>query len=111
MKNENYNPEKLAMVAMQIILKAGDGRIAIEEALTAAKNKDFEAADNKIAEAKECNRLAHIAQTEVISAETSGEVSIQPTLLFIHAQDTMMNVDTEIRLIEEMVSILRMKGD
>lgn len=103
----DYIDEKeneLVEVAMQIILHAGDARIKTEEALKKAKVFDYEGANASLLDARECLRLAHVAQTEVIQNETRGK-SYEPCLLFNHAQDTLMTIMSEEKLAQEIVEM------
>lgn len=95
---------ELVEVAMQIILHAGDARIKTEDALAKAKAFDYESAKTSLDEAKECLRLAHVAQTEVIQNETRGKC-YEPCLLFSHAQDTLMTIMSEEKLAQEIVEL------
>ena len=90
---------ELISVAMQIILHAGDARVRVTEGLQEAKRFDFE-------EAEKAFVLAHKAQTEIIQNEASGE-SYEFSLLFAHAQDTLMTIHSELRMAKEMVDILK----
>lgn len=101
---------ELMNVAMQIILHAGDARIKTEEAIEKAKLFDFESAEMTLKEAKECLRLAHIAQTQVIQNETSGKV-YESCLLFTHAQDTLMTIMSEEKLATELISMFKILND
>ena len=65
--------KELVQVAMQIILHAGDARNYATEALKAAKQFDFETADEKMKQANDCIILAHKAQTTTVQSEMSGE--------------------------------------
>lgn len=100
--------DELVETAMQIILLAGDGRNHMTSALKKAKEGNFEEAEELVAASRECIRQAHSAQTSLISKEASGKVRIQPTLIFNHAQDTLMTIITEINLSIEMIDILKM---
>lgn len=95
---------ELVEVAMQIILHAGDARIKTEEALSKAKTFDYEGAKASLTDAKECLRLAHVAQTQVIQNETRGK-TYEPCLLFSHAQDTLMTIMSEEKLAQEIVEL------
>lgn len=95
---------ELVGVAMQIILHAGDARIKTEEALAKCKLFDYEGAKTTLADARECLRLAHLAQTEVIQDETRGKC-YEPCLLFSHAQDTLMTIMSEEKLAQEIVEL------
>lgn len=96
---------ELITVAMEIILKSGDSRIKIYEALKCAKSFDFKSAYSLIDQAKEDITLAHKAQTNLIQEEAGGK-SYKPSLLFTHAQDTLMTIHSELRLAIEMIDIL-----
>lgn len=100
--------EELVEPAMKIILLAGDGRNHIKNALKKAKEGNFEEAEELVSISRECIRQAHDVQTILISKEASGKVRIQPTLIFNHAQDTLMTIISEITLSIEMIDILRM---
>lgn len=96
----------LLSVAMQIILHAGDSRIKITEALEKAKQFDFTGALSCIEEAEKEITLAHKSQTEIIQNEAGGQ-SYQYSLLFAHAQDTLMTIHSELRMAKEMIDILQ----
>lgn len=101
---------KLVSVAMQIILHAGDARIKLTEALQEAKCFAFANADSLMQEAEEAITLAHKAQTDIIQDEASGG-HYEFSLLFAHAQDTLMTVNSELRMAVEMISILKIIND
>ena len=98
---------QLVPVAMQIIMHAGDARIKITEALNAAKKWEFQKAYQEMKEAKREITLAHNSQTEIIQNEASG-ISYGFSLLFAHAQDTLMTINSEVRMAEEMIDILKL---
>lgn len=99
---EVLQDNELVQVAMKIILHAGDARLKIEEALQNGKDLKFDYAKESMAEANECIRLAHLAQTEVIQNETRGK-TYEPSLLFNHAQDTLMTVMSERNMAKSML--------
>ena len=96
--------KKLAEVSMQIILQAGDARKSIQDALDAIKIENLELAKSYIKQAHEFVRLAHGCQTEIIQDEARGNKR-EPSLLFNHAQDTIMTVMSELSLAEQLISI------
>ena len=49
---------------------------------------------------------AHNAQTSVIQSQVSGE-NVEYSLLFIHAQDTLMTITTELRMTKKMMPIFQ----
>ncbi len=93
-------------VAMVVILNAGDGRACIEEALASCAELDFEAAERHLSEAEAKILLAHNAQTETIQAQAAGE-DVEYSLLFTHAQDTLMTVSAELHLAQKTMPVFR----
>lgn len=98
--------ERLVEVSMSIIMNAGDARVACKEALEAAANADFEEAEKKIKEAQEKITAAHVAQTDEIQGEVRGEKK-EYCLLFAHAQDTMMTINSEINMTKQLLKVFK----
>lgn len=99
--------EELIQVAMQIIMHAGDARLRIAEALEYAKKFEFDSADEKMQESMAEITEAHRAQTEVIQHEAGGD-TYPHSLIFAHAQDTIMTINSEVRMAKEMIDILKL---
>lgn len=97
--------DKVVQVAMQIVIEAGDARNAVGKALDCAAKFDFAGAKEYMEEAGSHISQAHNAQTEMIQSEIAGTENIQPSLLFNHAQDTLMTVMSEIHLSEKMIQV------
>ena len=74
---EENEKRDINMVAMEVIMNAGDGR-------------------------------------DKIQSQVSGE-SMEYSLLFVHAQDTVMTITTELRMTQKLLPIVKMllnkKGD
>jgi len=102
MNFEEENP--LVEVAMQIIIHAGDSREKASQALKHAKEGNYEQAHACIGEAKELIIKAHHEQTDVVQSEAAGK-HYDINLLFIHAQDTLMTIKSEVKLAAEMVEM------
>ena len=98
--------EQTVQAAMSIILNAGDARVACKEALDAISDFDFETAEAKLKVSHEKITAAHKVQTDAIQGETRGEES-EYSLLFAHAQDTLMTIMSEINMSTEMIDILK----
>lgn len=96
--------ERLVEVSMAIIMDAGDARAACKEALDAAAAADYEKAQEKLKEAHEKIAAAHAKQTDEIQGEVRGEKR-EYSLLFAHAQDTMMTVNSEINIAKQLLKI------
>ena len=96
---EENEKRDINMVAMEVIMNAGDGRDKIDEALAAMAEGKLDEVDKLLEEAEALIVKAHNAQTEVIQSQVSGE-SMEYSLLFVHAQDTVMTITTELRMTE-----------
>ena len=106
---EENEKRDINMVAMEVIMNAGDGRDKIDEA-----EGKLDEVDMLLEEAEALIVKAHNAQTEVIQSQVSGE-SMEYSLLFVHAQDTVMTITTELRMTQKLLPIVKMllnkKGD
>ena len=107
---EENEKRDINMVAMEVIMNAGDGRDKIDEALAAMAEGKLDEVDKLLEEAEALIN----AQTEVIQSQVSGE-SMEYSLLFVHAQDTVMTITTELRMTQKLLPIVKMllnkKGD
>ena len=90
---------EITQIAMQIILHAGDARTQLEKALG-------EAEDQLMEEARDNIILAHNSQTALIQEEARGNHH-EFSMLFTHAQDTMMTIQCELRIAQHIIKILR----
>ena len=102
--------EKMASIAMQIVIHAGDARNRIMDALDHAAEGLYDQAEDKLKEAREELRQAHIFQTEVVQSEAGGK-KYEYSLLFTHAQDTVMTICTEMNLAKKIISMYRKLDD
>ena len=102
--------EKMASIAMQIVIHAGDARNLIMEALDHAAEGLYDQAEDKLKEAREALRQAHCFQTEVVQSEAGGK-KYEYSLLFTHAQDTVMTICTEMNLAKKIISMYRKLDD
>lgn len=93
-------------VAMEVILNAGDGKMCIEHAFDSMAAFDFDAVEQHLKEAEEKVLKAHVAQTETIQRQAAGE-DVEYSLLFTHAQDTLMTVSAELHAVQRMVPVVR----
>ncbi|WP_449768901.1 PTS lactose/cellobiose transporter subunit IIA [Halobacillus shinanisalinarum] len=93
-------------IIFQLISHGGNARSSAMEAIHSARETHFRSAEESIGEARKELREAHRVQTEVIQAEARGEKK-DISLLFIHAQDHLMNAMTITDLAEEIIKIHR----
>jgi len=101
-ENNNEEKEKIATIAMQIVIAAGDARNYIMEAMDDVGENDYDKANEKLEKAKDKLRQAHIYQTEVVQSEAAG-TKYEYSLLFTHAQDTVMTICTELNLAKKII--------
>ena len=95
---ENNMDDELDQVsaeAMQIIMSAGDARVSCNDALKAIAEGSVETAKELIKKAEGQIAEAHHVQTDAIQGSIGGETQTY-SLLFAHAQDTLMTVYSEI---------------
>lgn len=92
--------------AMSIIMHAGDARVACKKALNAIEEADFETAEVHIKEASKEIAEAHKIQTDAVQGEIRGEEA-EYSLLFAHAQDTLMTIYSEINMTKQMMKIFK----
>ncbi len=98
--------EKVVQVAMQVILHAGNARNLIRNSGNLIVDNKLDGVEEMLAEAKKEIILAHKAQTELLQNEAKGN-KIEMSILFSHAQDTLMTTDSECFIIETLYKTLR----
>lgn len=99
--------EQLNSAAMQIVLHAGDCRNLLNEAINdLLDDKSEEEVKDKITQAKKEITKAHVIQTDMIQSSINEE-ELQTTLLFTHAQDTLMTINSEVNLVQSMIRLYR----
>ena len=87
--------------AMQIIMFSGDARVTMQEAIEELKRDDMDQFKESLDDANKLIVQAHTAQTQVIQKliEINDEVY---SILFSHAQDTVMTVKSEYEMLTKM---------
>lgn len=98
--------EATVQSAMMIILNAGDARVACKKALDAIAAFNYEEAEEHLKVCHEKITAAHKIQTDAIQGETRGEES-EYSLLFAHAQDTLMTIYSEINIAKQLLKIFK----
>ena len=96
-----YSNEELNTTAMQIILHAGNGRTILNSIFDQLDGD----AESLLKEAKKEITEANKLQTEVLQ-RTIHEENFASTLLFSHAQDTLMSIYSEYHT---TVNLLKLK--
>ncbi|MCA0251113.1 MAG: PTS lactose/cellobiose transporter subunit IIA [Actinobacteria bacterium] len=100
------NEDKLVPAAMQIIINAGDARKLSFEAADAIAEGDFTTAVELLDQAQVKVREAHRQHTDCIQAAAAGE-DLPYSMLFTHAQDTLMTVNSEYRLVRKLTAVFQ----
>jgi PTS system cellobiose-specific IIA component len=100
--------EELTEISMKIILRAGNARALIKQALDlVAANRPADA-EAKLEEARKEQTVAHETQTDIIQDAAEGKgPGIEYSLLFSHAQDTLMTVTSELMIAKQLLLIYR----
>lgn len=91
---------------MGLIVNAGNAKSDAMEAIQAAKEGDFETADEKLKAADAALVEAHHSQTGLLTQEASGN-PMTVTLLAVHSQDHLMTSITFNDLAKEVVEVYR----
>lgn len=89
--------------AMQIILYAGNARTIINNTIDSILEEDTQYR-KRLEEAHEELVKAHKIQTKVIQS-TIDDCEYQTTLLFTHAQDTLMTVNSEYNITRNIIKL------
>lgn len=97
---------QLNQLSMEMILKAGNARESIMQALTFAETKEYKKAGDFLQVAKAEIDEAHILQTGVVQQEAKGE-EYYYSMLFTHAQDTLMTIQSEYNIAVHLIRILK----
>lgn len=92
-----------------IISSAGESKTRAFEALKKIKESRYDEARTLLEESREADLEAHKIQTELITAEMSGEDRPEIGLLMVHAQDHYMTSQLARDLIEELIGIFEAK--
>lgn len=91
---------------MGLIMNSGNAKSDAMEAIQAAKEGNFEVADEKMASADESLIKAHQSQTGLLTKEAQGD-NMAITLLTVHSQDHLMTSITFKELAQEIIDVYR----
>nr|WP_036645463.1 PTS lactose/cellobiose transporter subunit IIA [Pantoea sp. A4] len=98
--------EEMESTVMMLIIHAGEARSAAMQALQAAREANWQQADDLLQQASVASREAHKIQTSLIGAdEGSGKIPVN--LILVHAQDHLMNAMLCRDLVEELIYLHR----
>ncbi|OVE65022.1 PTS lactose/cellobiose transporter subunit IIA [Clostridium diolis] len=89
---------------MGLIMNAGNAKSDAMEAIKAAKERDFDLANQKIKDAENSLVEAHHSQTGLLTQEAQGK-NITVTLLMVHSQDHLMTAISFTDLAKEIIEL------
>ena len=90
-----------------LILNAGNARSKSLMAIEAARDGEFEQAEQLVKEAEQNLRLAHQTQTDLIQKEANGQ-TLGVNLILIHAQDHLTMAMIMVDQAKEFIHIYRL---
>ncbi len=96
--------------AMDIIMHAGDARLAYRRAMESLLEGRTDESKAKLKEAETEITLAHQVQTDCIQGAVRGE-DFEYNVLFAHAQDTLMTIYSEIMVVKQMTAMYEKLDD
>ena len=92
------------IMCLQMITSAGEAKSNYMEALDAAKEKDYDKAQELIKSGDACFVEGHKMHTELIQKECAGDKVVM-TLLLTHVEDQMNSAETIKILVEQLIEV------
>lgn len=93
-------------IIMALVVNGGNARSLALKAVEAAKDKDFEKAEELMRESGDFLGKAHEFQTQMIQDEIN-ESKTEISMILIHGQDHLMNAMTVNDLATQMIEMYR----
>lgn len=98
--------EELALAAFQIIAGVGTARSMYIEAIHAAKDGDFERAEQCMEEGGKAFLQGHDVHTKLVQQEAGGD-PVMMNIMLTHAEDQLMSAEGFKIIAEEMIDLCR----
>lgn len=98
--------EGLELISFQIISAVGSARSNYIEAISCARNGEYDRAEELIKEGEELFVTGHKAHAELIQQEASGNKT-EVQLLLIHAEDQLMSAEAFGILAKEFIEVYK----
>ena len=95
--------DALADISIELISHAGEARSIYMQALAAAKDRDFEQADEKCREADQELAAARSFHVDILAKCANEQIGAD--LLLVHAQDHLTLADLTKCLAEEIIAL------
>lgn len=98
--------------AMEIILECGEAIKIIKNTTNLVECQNFESGSilKELDNAEKHLIIAHKIQTEVIQDSIAKDIH-ESTILFSHAQDTLMTTKSELSILKFIIKIVSTMGD
>ncbi|MDG0801629.1 PTS lactose/cellobiose transporter subunit IIA [Pectobacterium polaris] len=103
---ENVPAFDMEQSVMELLINAGEARSNAMMAIQAARQREWQQADDLLAASQEAARAAHRVQTRLIGLD-EGEGKVPVNLIMVHAQDHLMTAMLCRDLAEEIVLLRR----
>lgn len=98
--------DELVQVSFKIIAAVGGARSLYVEAVKAAKEGDFDHAEELMKQGDESFLGGHDAHTELIQREAAGD-PVNMTLIITHAEDQLMAAESFKLVATELIDVYR----
>ncbi|MDN6029430.1 MAG: PTS lactose/cellobiose transporter subunit IIA [Lactococcus plantarum] len=99
------NDEQMAVI-IPLIIFGGEAKSSAIEAIRAAKESDFDKADERIEAASKAIVEAHHGQTELLTKAANGE-EVAVSIYMVHAQDHLMTGIAFVDLAREIIELYK----
>ncbi len=96
---------KIVETSFDIIFSAGEARTECEKALNALEEFDFKEAEGCMKKAHDHIVKAHTLHTEIIQQNMDSMEGQPYYMIFAHAQDTLMTINSEILIAKHLLKI------
>lgn len=104
------NKEKMQSIAFMMIANAGSAFDHFYQAISLARESDFEASEREMEQGMKALQEAHNSQTDLLTAEMQQE-DIPFSILMVHAQDHLnMAIFTE-RMAKEFILLYKERSE
>lgn len=98
--------EEVTMIGFEIVAYAGEARSNLIEAINAARDGDFDQAEELIEQADETIKEAHNTQTDILAKEAGGE-DLELSFIMVHGQDHLMTSLLLRDIVEHLVNLYK----
>ncbi len=99
--------KEIIETSFNIIFLAGEARAASENALKDIERFDYKSAEKHIEEAHKKITEAHTVHTQVIQSNMESMEAQDYYMIFTHAQDTLMTINSEIILAKHLLRMFK----